>query len=102
MSQHGGKRAGAGRKPGSRNRATIEQLGSITEIAQRHGEGAIAILAAIASDTEAPAAARVSAANAILDRGFGKPQQAVEHSNPDGSMKMPAVIQFIGVGDDDD
>jgi hypothetical protein len=29
-------------------------------------------------DAEAPPAARVSAANALLDRGFGRPSQSVE------------------------
>ncbi|MCL2657753.1 MAG: hypothetical protein FWD62_10115 [Betaproteobacteria bacterium] len=30
------------------------------------------------NDENAPQAARISAANALLDRGYGKPQQAVE------------------------
>jgi hypothetical protein len=37
----------------------------------------------------APAAARVSAANALLDRGHGKPRQALEHGGTDGG---PIVI----------
>ncbi|HEV7253866.1 MAG TPA: hypothetical protein VGN97_12340 [Mesorhizobium sp.] len=28
--------------------------------------------------------ARVAAANALLDRGFGRPSQAVKHSGPNG------------------
>ncbi|MFY9641053.1 MAG: hypothetical protein WCD20_02605 [Rhodomicrobium sp.] len=41
-------------------------------------------------DDNAPAAARVAAANAILDRGFGKPAQAVEMSGGDGT---PVQVQ---------
>jgi hypothetical protein len=31
---------------------------------------------------KAPAAARISAACALLDRGYGKPSQAIETTNP--------------------
>ena len=39
---------------------------------------AIETLASIMRDKNAPPAARVSAANAILDRGYGKPAQSVD------------------------
>jgi hypothetical protein len=45
---------------------------------------AIDTLAAVMNDPKAPPAARVSAATAILDRGHGKPTQAVEMSGPNG------------------
>lgn len=45
---------------------------------------AVETLARIAQDKKQPAAARVSAANSILDRSRGKPQQEVRHS-VDGS-----------------
>lgn len=41
-------------------------------------------LADIAKNGESEAA-RVSAATAILDRAYGRPKQAVEHSGPGGS-----------------
>jgi len=44
----------------------------------------IATLSKIIGDDTAPPAARVVAANAILDRGFGKPAQAIRHSGEDG------------------
>jgi hypothetical protein len=50
------------------------------ELTQR----AIDTLAATMNDPQAPPAARVSAATAILDRGHGKPTQAVAMSGPDG------------------
>ena len=41
---------------------------------------AIDTLASIMRDPKAPASARVSAAQALLDRGYGKPAQAIEVS----------------------
>lgn len=79
----GGKREGAGRPPGARNKATA----LIREAAQRHGEVAIKVLVDIAKDTGAPPAARVAAANGLLDRGYGKPTQPIEHDGEIGLRK---------------
>lgn len=73
---HGGAREGAGRKPGAVSKAKID----IAERAKTHGEAALRTLVDVMQDNEAPHSARVSAANAILDRGFGKPMQAISHS----------------------
>lgn len=69
---HGGARPGAGRKPGAVSAAKKE----IAAEAKEHAEAALATLAEIMADSEAPHSARVSAANAILDRGYGKPHQS--------------------------
>ena len=37
------------------------------------------VLVQIAKDTEQPASARVSAANAVIERGYGKPIAPQEH-----------------------
>lgn len=79
----GGARPGAGRKPGSKNKATVGQLEAISDLAREHTETAINALAQIATAGESEAA-RVSAATAILDRGYGKPKQMNEHSGKDG------------------
>jgi len=87
---HGGKREGAGRPPGSRNKATAE----IKAIAQEHGPTAIESLVTIMCSNDMPPAARVSAAKEILDRAYGKSIQMVqEHpednhtiSDPDGDV----------------
>jgi len=84
--KHGGKRPGAGRPAGARNRATAERKASITELAQDYGEDALATLAEVMRDSDAPHSARVAASNALLDRGYGKPRQEVDHSSSDGSM----------------
>lgn len=46
--------------------------------ARAHTEAAMATLATIMGNADAPATARVSAANAVLDRAWGKPRQDVE------------------------
>jgi hypothetical protein len=54
---------------------------SITEIrslARSHTKTAINVLARIMRSKDATAAARVSAANALLDRGWGKATQPLE------------------------
>lgn len=76
MAQRGGKRPGAGRPKGRRNVATIKQLGSISELARAHAADAINTLVAVATSGESESA-KVSAANAILDRGYGKANQPV-------------------------
>lgn len=75
----GGKREGAGRKPGSRNKLTVAQKRSLQEIAGDYTEAAVQTLADIMKDRKAPAAARATAANSLLDRAHGKPKQPVEH-----------------------
>lgn len=72
----GGKREGAGRPKGSRNKVTAD----IKEIAQSFGQEAITHLLEIARNGDAPPAARVAAVKEILDRGYGKAKQSMEHS----------------------
>jgi hypothetical protein len=80
---HGGKRPGAGRKPGSKDKATATQVATLSDLARAHTETAINVLVQVAQASESDAA-RVSAANAILDRGYGKPTQLNEHTGKDG------------------
>lgn len=83
MAQRGGKRSGAGRPAGAKARATVEQKATLEELARSHTETALNALVSIATKSDSDAA-RVSAANALLDRGYGKPKQAIEHGNKDG------------------
>lgn len=53
-------------------------LADVQEAARARTAEAIDVLASIAIDPGAPPAARVSAANALLDRAWGKPQQTVQ------------------------
>ena len=79
----GGKRPGAGRKPGSKDKATIAQKATLEELARSHTETALNVLVQVAQASESDPA-RVSAANAILDRGYGKPTQGMEHTGAGG------------------
>jgi len=83
MSNKGGARPGAGRPPGSVNRATAQARARLSELASAYSEAALETLADIARNGESENA-RVSAATALLDRAYGKPVQAAEVSGPDG------------------
>ncbi|MCO8160963.1 hypothetical protein NRB16_24545 [Pseudomonas sp. LJDD11] len=88
----GGKRPGAGRPKGGRNKVTAD----IKVIAQSYGEEAITALVEILRDGEAPPAARVAASKEILDRGYGKAHQSVDHSSTDGTMTpLPTRIELV-------
>jgi hypothetical protein len=81
--KRGGKRPGAGRKRGTRNRATIEQQATLCELARQRTAVAIAALERIARKGKSEAAV-VSAATALLDRGYGRPAQTMELAGPGG------------------
>ena len=66
--------------PGGRPAALAE----VKALAREQTEANIAALVAVRDNPDSPAAARVSAANSLLDRGWGRPTQALEHSGPDG------------------
>ena len=55
-----------------------KQIGEVRDLAREHTEEAIGTLVGIMQDEGAPASARLQAAQAILDRGWGRPSQAVE------------------------
>jgi len=75
--KRGGKRPGSGRKKGTPNKATNE----LKQLAQQYTEKAVETLSEVMTDPEAPAVARIAAANSLLDRGHGKPRQEVELSS---------------------
>ena len=52
-------------------------VGEVRELARSYTVMAIGTLVNIAADRKAPPAARVSAATALLDRGYGRPEQAI-------------------------
>jgi hypothetical protein len=75
----GGPKTG-GRTKGTPNKATA----SVRDVAKEYTPDAIATLVEVMQDKMAPSAARVSAANSILDRAHGKAPQAIEHTGPNG------------------
>ena len=52
----------------------------IKSLARAHTDTALRVLAKIMTEDSAPHAARVAAANCLLDRGWGKAMQSVEIS----------------------
>lgn len=69
----------------------------IKSLARAHTETAIRTLAGIMNQEEAPAAARVQAANSLLDRGWGKAVQVM--SGEDGGPIKVSVVRFAEVSD---
>ena len=65
---------GQSANPGGRSKA----LRAVEALAREHTEDAIKALAEVCTSKKAPAAARVSAASALLDRGHGKARQTVD------------------------
>lgn len=57
---------------------------NLKELARARTAEALETLVSIMQNDEAPPAARVSAACAILDRGYGKPTQSTELTGKDG------------------
>lgn len=71
-----------------------KDLREVINLARSHTVTAITALAEIAGDAGAPCAARVSASEAILNRGWGKPKDTVELQGADGAA-LPLVVQFV-------
>lgn len=77
----------------------VKVLTEIRSLARSHTVTAITTLKAICSSKRAPAAARVSAACALLDRGWGKAEQP--HTGQDGEDIRITIRQIIERVDDD-
>lgn len=73
--------------PGGRKRGDA----AVTELARKHAPEMLRVLVEIARDKKAAVNSRVAAASQVLDRAYGRPRQALEHSGPDG-QQLPAGI----------
>jgi hypothetical protein len=62
--------------PGGRPKGVAE----VMALARTYTKEAVETLAEIMRNGKSPPAARVAAANGLLDRGYGRPPQALEHS----------------------
>jgi len=56
-------------------------LADVQNAAREHSSEAIETLAQIMRNPRAPATARIAAASALLDRGYGRPLQTVDANN---------------------
>ncbi|MGB8896959.1 MAG: DUF5681 domain-containing protein [Pseudolabrys sp.] len=63
-------------------------LADIREVARAHTASAMNALVQIVENNNAPPAARVAAANSLLDRGYGKPEAKI-----DANISRHAVIR---------
>src|SRR5262245_10988869 len=70
----GGFKPGQSGNPGGRPKAVRE----VMELARAASPDAIQTLRDICANPDAPPAARVSAATALLDRGWGRPHQSTD------------------------
>ena len=70
----GGKRAGAGRPKGAKNKATADETATLSELARQYAPDALRSLHRVAVFGQSEAAV-VSASVAILDRAYGRPRQ---------------------------
>ena len=98
MAKRGGKRPGAGKPKGAKNKATVKQKATLQDLARKHTKEALATLLYVAKEGESEAA-RVSAANSLLDRGYGKPAQAI--TGKDGGPLELTLIERIIVDPED-
>jgi hypothetical protein len=68
-------------------------LAEIRSLARSHTRTALNVLVGIMRSNDATAAARVSAANAILDRGWGKAPQAIQNGD-EGAIELIHRIEL--------
>ena len=66
----------------------------IRSLALSHTESALKVLAGIMNEPEAPPAARVAAANSLLDRGWGKAAQTIA-GDPDNPLHVIQKIERV-------
>ena len=92
---HGGRRPGAGRPPGSRNKASSEEKRSLAELASAHVPIAMSALVDIMRSDESEIR-RVRAALAILDRAYGRPRVAeFELAQDSWQKKLDRIIHGV-------
>ena len=81
---------------------------NLDRLAREHTQDAIKTLVKIMNSTKAPPAARVAAANSILDRGYGKPAQdvtvtqrrLVEMTDAEILSQLDGILQKKWTGDE--
>lgn len=77
-------------------------LTEIKSLARVHTEASIRTLAAIMKQKKSPPAARVAAATALMDRGWGKPAQAIVGDEEGGPLQLIHRIERVIVGQSND
>ena len=70
-----GFKKGESGNPGGRPKMTLEDGRTLTDLAREHTPTAVKTLVEVMEAAGSSDAARVSAATALLDRGWGRPKQ---------------------------
>jgi hypothetical protein len=74
-------------------KTTSKAAAEIKALAKKHSKAAIKVLAGIMNQADGPATARVSAAQALLDRGWGKATQPL--AGEEGGLPVLARIERV-------
>src|SRR5437660_6203640 len=82
-----------GRGNGLSMKAKSKAAAEIKALARKHSKAAIKVLASIMNQADGPATARVSAAQALLDRGWGKAAQPI--AGEEGGLAVIARIERV-------
>lgn len=96
--------------PSGRPRYVLPDGRTLSELCRTHTEDAVNALVSVCTGVDVPAAAKVAASQALLDRGWGKPAQAVEVTGADGgplqhrdmSVAPLAVLEWLAAQDASD
>lgn len=77
--------------PGGRPR----EIGDVRALARERTEKALLTLERVMDDMSAPPSARVAAANALLDRGYGKPTTIIENQSDAPEISIDEAARRI-------
>jgi hypothetical protein len=72
----------------------VRSITEIRSLARSHTRTALNVLVGVMRSKDATATAKISAANAILDRGWGKATQAIGNSD-DGALELIHRIERV-------
>ena len=86
----GGFQKGGSGNPGGRPKET----GEMRDLARQHTPQAIEALQCIMNEQQAPASARVAAAEALLNRGWGRPTAILANDEDAGPLQI--VVGWAG------
>jgi hypothetical protein len=65
------------------------------DMAKEHAPAMLKVLVAIANSETESSSPRVAAATAVLDRGYGRPPQSLEHTGKDGAEHIKHDIRIV-------
>lgn len=95
------KKSNRGSKPGERRGGRVKGQPNkvqalLKDMAREYTTEALEALVGVLR-TSPSDAAKVAAANAILDRGYGKPSQVLNGDEDGGAIKLAHVIELVGI-----